>query len=160
MNPTRNDLPKAARKQMCDLLNARLADAIDLGLQSRQAHWNVKGPQFIALHELFDQVYETVSGHVDLLAERVIQLGGTADGTLPTVAKATTLPKYDRRLLEGHDHVKALSGAIASAVKPMRAAIDVADKAGDAGTADLFTEVVRDLDKQLWFVEAHAQANR
>src|SRR5262245_53754176 len=105
MFSTRNDLPEGARKKLCDLLNARLADAIDLGLQVKQAHWNVKGPQFIALHELFDSTYTIVVEGVDDLAERAVQLGGTADGTLQQVAKRSTLSPYPTTLAEGRAHV-------------------------------------------------------
>jgi|SRR5688572_10254025 len=160
MHSTRNDLPEPVRSKMVELLNARLADSIDLELQSKQAHWNVKGPHFIALHELFDKVHDTVEEHVDLIAERALQLGGSADGTLASVAKRTTLPRYGAEIVAGPDHVRALSGALAAAAKGARAAIETATEIGDAATADLFTEVVRDLDKQLWFVEAHLQSDR
>jgi starvation-inducible DNA-binding protein len=160
MHSTRNDLERSARKRIVELLNARLADAIDLALQAKQAHWNVKGPQFIALHELFDKVHGVAMGHVDLIAERAVTLGGKVDGTIVTVAKRTTLRAYPKDLSDGRDHVKALADALAATVKPMRAAIDATVKIGDAATADLFTEIARDLDMQLWFVEAHVQADR
>ena len=160
MHPTRNDLPEAARKKLCELLNSRLADAIDLELQTKQAHWNVTGPHFIALHELFDSVHDTVEEHVDSLAERVVQLGGTADGTLATAAKKSTLPKPSLDLVDGTDHVKAVADSLAAATKNARAAIEASTELGDAATADLFTEIVRDLDKQLWFVEAHLEKGR
>ena len=91
MYPTKNDLPEATRRQMIELCNARLADAIDLQTQTKQAHWNVKGPHFIALHELFDKVNEDVEDYVDLIAERAVQLGGTVEGTARSVAKRSTL---------------------------------------------------------------------
>jgi len=155
MHSIRNDLSEATRSRICELLNARLADAIDLGLEAKQAHWNVKGPQFIALHELFDQVHAVVVGHVDLLAERAVQLGGTAEGSLAVVAKRSTLPRTPGGLVDGAAHASALSDALAAAAKQTRAAIDAAARLEDAATADLFTEIARDLDKQLWFVEAH-----
>jgi starvation-inducible DNA-binding protein len=152
MNQTRNDLPESVRRKMAELLNARLADMIDLGLQAKQAHWNVKGSSFIALHELFDQVAGAAHGWADDFAERAVQLGGTAAGTLQSVARASTLPPYPDR-----DHVASLSAALAAAGKATRKAIDDAAEAGDAVTADLFTEVTAGIDKQLWFVEAHLQ---
>src|SRR6476660_9131375 len=94
MYPTRNDLPESARTKLVELLNARLADAIDLQTQCKQAHWNVKGPEFIALHKLFDEVNEEVEDYVDLLAERIVQLGGIAEGTIGAVAKRTALIDY------------------------------------------------------------------
>jgi starvation-inducible DNA-binding protein len=160
MHATRNDLPESARSRLAELLNARLADAIDLSLQAKQAHWNVKGPQFIALHELFDKVHEAAAGHVDLIAERAVALGGGADGTLQSVAKRSTLPRPRAELVEGRDHLRAIADALAAAAKTMRAAIDASEKLEDAATADLFTEIVRELDQQLWFVEAHLQAER
>jgi len=145
---------------MAALLNARLADAIDLHLQAKQAHWNVKGPQFISLHELFDKVAEAAEDGADLLAERLVALGGRAEGTVQTVASRTSLRAYKATLSNGADHVTAVSDAIASVGRGVREAMDTADRAGDTGTADLFTELSRDLDKLLWFVEAHAQAAR
>ena len=157
MHPTSNDLPKKTRRAMCDLLNARLADAIDLRLQTKQAHWNVKGPNFIALHELFDKLYEVVGEYVDELAERAVQLGGTAQGTLQAVAKHSLLDVYPPATSAGHDHLKLLAKALAKFGASVRHAVDAAAKAGDADTADLFTEISRGNDKQLWFIEAHLE---
>jgi starvation-inducible DNA-binding protein len=152
---TRIDLGPNVRKNMIGLLNQRLADAIDLAGQCKQAHWNVKGPQFIALHELFDTFYTNVTGHVDELAERITALGGTARGTTQTVAKATSLPEYDEEITSGEAHLKALGASLAAFGKSLRANIDDADKAGDKDTADLFTGISRAIDKDLWFVDAH-----
>jgi starvation-inducible DNA-binding protein len=158
MHKTRNDLSQKIRSRIEQLLNARLADALDLAAQAKQAHWNVKGPNFIALHELFDKVHAAVVGHVDTLAERITALGGTARGTIPTVARASTLEPYPEDLTSGSGHVAALADRLAAFGARVRAAIDAADRLGDAGTADLFTGVSRDIDQQLWFVEAHLQA--
>ena len=157
MNPTMNDLSAKIRKPIIDLLNQSLADLIVLQLQSKQAHWNVKGQQFIALHELFDKVAGDASAAVDTVAERITALGGTADGTLKGVAKRSTLAEYSLEITSGRDHVESLAKAIASVGKSTRAAIDQSDDLGDAGTADLFTGLSRELDKNLWFVEAHLQ---
>jgi starvation-inducible DNA-binding protein len=75
------DLGDNAIKSMITLLNARVADAIDLKLAVNQARWNIRGPGFIALHELFDQIATRVDDHADVMAERLIQLGGHAAGT-------------------------------------------------------------------------------
>src|SRR5579862_6359408 len=160
MFDTRNDLPLKTRSKVVELLNARLADAIDLGTQTKHAHWNVKGPNFIALHELFDKVAENVEEHIDTIAERVTALGGTARGTLATVARASTLKAYPEDISEGLMHVDALSAALADFGARARAAIDAATRLGDADTADLFTGVSRDIDKYLWFLEAHLHAKR
>ncbi len=156
MHRTKNDLPQKARTKVIATLGDRLADATDLMLQTKQAHWNVKGPNFIALHELFDKINESSEEWVDLIAERIVQLGGTAEGTVQATAKRTSLPPYSLSIVDGEDHVEALSSALAAFGKKVRAAIDKTGKAGDADTADLFTEVSRDVDKYLWFVEAHA----
>jgi starvation-inducible DNA-binding protein len=160
MFDTRNDLPPNTRTKVVELLNARLADAIDLGAQSKHAHWNVKGPNFIALHELFDKVAETVEDQIDTIAERVTALGGRAQGTLATVVRATTLKPYPEEISEGLAHVEALSAALADFGAKIRAGIDAADKLGDADTADLFTGISRETDKNLWFLEAHLHAKR
>ncbi len=158
MHNTKNDLAKGKREKVIEHLNVRLADAIDLKTQAKQAHWNVKGHHFIALHELFDQVATAVEAHVDLIAERVTSLGGTAMGTARVVAQTSTLSEYPLEIFDGTAHVDALSTAMADFGKKIRQNIDDADKLDDADTADLFTEVSREIDKLLWFVEAHIQA--
>jgi starvation-inducible DNA-binding protein len=160
MFDTRNDLPANTRSKVIELLNSRLADAIDLGTQTKHAHWNVKGPSFIALHELFDKVAESIEDDIDTIAERVTALGGTAYGTLAAAARGTSLKPYPEDISEGLAHVDALSAALAAFGAKARAAIDTADKLGDADTADLFTQVSRGIDKHLWFLEAHLHAKR
>jgi starvation-inducible DNA-binding protein len=160
MYDTRNDLPANTRTKVIELLNARLADAIDLGTQTKHAHWNVKGPHFIALHELFDKVAEHVEDQIDTIAERVTALGGRAHGTLASVSRATSLKPYPEDISEGLAHVDALSAALADFGAKVRAGIDAADKLGDADTADLFTGISRETDKDLWFLEAHLHAKR
>ncbi|HTD12838.1 MAG TPA: DNA starvation/stationary phase protection protein Dps [Steroidobacteraceae bacterium] len=160
MFDTRNDLPAGKRTKVITVLNARLADAIDLSLQTKHAHWNVKGPNFIALHELFDKLAESVAEHIDELAERVTALGGTAHGTIAAVARATTLKPYPQEISEGLAHVEALSGALAAFGAKVRAAIDTTAELADADTADLFTGISRESDKYLWFLEAHLHAKR
>jgi starvation-inducible DNA-binding protein len=157
MYETRNDLPQDTRSKMVKLLNARLADAIDLRTQVKVAHWNVKGPQFIALHELFDDVAEDVDEYVDLIAERAVQLGGTAEGTARRVAEKSSLDEYSADG-SGEQHVPALADALADFGRSVRQAIDVSAEANDEATCDIFTEVSRGVDKWLWFVEAHLQA--
>jgi starvation-inducible DNA-binding protein len=160
MYDTRNDLPVKARTKAVEILGARLADAIDLGLQVKHAHWNVKGPYFISLHELFDKIAENVEEHVDTVAERITALGGTAYGTLAAVVRSTSLAAYPAELTEGLAHVAALAEALADFGKKVRKAIGETDELGDADTADLFTQVSRDVDKHLWLLEAHLHANR
>jgi starvation-inducible DNA-binding protein len=157
MHRTRNDLPKATRVKMIELLNARLADGIDLYNQTKQAHWNVKGMQFFQLHELFDKVADVIEDGVDEIAERAVELGGVADGVVQSVVKRTTLAPYPVDLKAGRDHCERLSKALAAYGKNLRAAITTAAEAGDVDTSDLFTELSRAADKQLWFVEAHIQ---
>ena len=158
-HPTQNDLPKKTRAKVVELLNARLADAIDLSTQTKQAHWNVKGANFISLHKLFDEIYESVGEYVDTIAERAVQLGGTVHGTARSVASASTLTEYPLDISSGHDHVKALSNALATFGKLVRLAIDEANDLKDADTADVFTEVSRGIDKWLWMVDAHLQTS-
>jgi starvation-inducible DNA-binding protein len=160
MFKTKNDLPEATCVKVIELLNARLADCKDLQTQTKQAHWNVKGPNFIGLHELFDKINEEVDEYVDEIAERAVQLGGVAEGTARVVAKRSTLPEYPLNISDGHSHVEALSSALAAFGKGARKAINETNDLGDLDTADLFTEVSRGIDKWLWFVEAHLQAER
>ena len=160
MFKTKNDLPEATRAKAVELLNARLADCIDLQTQAKQAHWNVKGPHFIGLHELFDRISEGVEGYVDGIAERAVQLGGVAEGTARAVAKRSSLAEYPAKAVDGRGHAEALSSALAAFGAAARRAVDQANELGDLDTADLFTEVSRGIDKWLWFVEAHLQAER
>jgi starvation-inducible DNA-binding protein len=160
MFKTKNDLAEAGRTKVITLLNARLADAIDLQTQMKQAHWNVKGPNFIALHELFDKITEDVEDYVDLIAERAVQLGGVALGTARSIVTRSALREYPLDIVGGRDHVEAVSTALAAFGKSARQAIDASNELRDADTADLFTEVSRGVDKWLWFVEAHLHADR
>jgi starvation-inducible DNA-binding protein len=157
MFKTKNDLPEATRVKAVELLNARLADCIDLQTQTKQAHWNVKGPHFIALHELFDKINEAVEDYVDDVAERAVQLGGVAEGTARRVAERSSLSEYPAKAVDGRSHVEALSSALAAFGAAARKDIDLANDLGDLDTADLFTEVSHGIDKWLWFVEAHVQ---
>lgn len=158
LHRTKNDLSEKVRRTSIGLLNQQLTDALDLQLQAKQAHWNVKGPHFIALHELFDRVAEEFAGFSDELAERAVELGGLALGTVQVVSRTSRMRAYPIDLVSGRQHVEALSSALAGFGKTSRAAIDAAGKIGDANTADLFTEISRGVDKLLWLVEAHAQA--
>ena len=154
---TKNDLPEETRIEVIPLLNQRLAECIDLQTQCKQAHWNVKGPQFIALHKLFDEINEEVEDYVDLLAERVVQLGGIAEGTVGAVAKRTSLIDYPLTLTNGAEHVAALSDALAGFGRSARMGIEEMNELEDADSADILTEISRGTDKWLWFVEAHLQ---
>lgn len=152
---SRLDLSEHVRKGSIALLQTRLADSIDLEAQTKQAHWNVKGKDFFQLHLLFDKIHEEVEEFVDLIAERITALGGVADGRVQTVAATSSLYEYPLQARGGEAHLKALAGALAQFGKAVRADIDAADALGDKDTADLFTNLSRETDKQLWFVEAH-----
>ena len=154
---TLNSLKSNAKKVSIELLNARLADAIDLALITKQAHWNLKGPQFIAIHEMLDGFRATLDVQVDTVAERAVQLGGMAFGTSQTVAGNTTLKPYPTDISKTKDYRAALNESYGTVANAVRAAIDESDEAGDADTADIFTAFSRDLDKNLWFLEAQVQ---
>jgi starvation-inducible DNA-binding protein len=160
MFKTKNDLSEDIRAKAIELLNARLADAVDLQTQTKQAHWNVKGPNFIGLHELFDKINEDVEDNVDDIAERVVQLGGVAEGTARMAAKRSSLSEYPTKTVDGRSHVEALSSVLAAFGKSVRQAITDANDLGDLDTANMFTEISCGIDKWLWFVEAHQQAER
>jgi starvation-inducible DNA-binding protein len=151
---TRNSLPLEIRQNSITLLNQVLADLSDLYSQTKQAHWNIKGLNFIALHELFDTFAAAITEHIDTVAERATALGGIANGTVRMVSELSKLPEFPS-VYEGKAVVSALAEHYGLAGGIVRSAIDAAE--GDADTADVFTEVSRDLDKQLWFLEAHLQ---
>jgi starvation-inducible DNA-binding protein len=160
MYKTENDISQDRRSELNALMNQRLASAVDLQMQMKQAHWNVKGPNFIGLHELFDKVDEAVEDYVDKIAERIVQLGGIAEGTVRVAASRSRLPEYPLAIADGMAHVGAVVRALSTFGHDARTTIDEANALDDADTADLFTEVSRGVDKWLWFVEAHSQATK
>lgn len=154
---TRIDIPQATRSQVIEILNQTLATTLDLKTQVKQAHWNVKGMNFYQLHELFDEIASQLEEYTDTVAERVTALGGLAIGTARAAAAQSTLPEYPFDILDGKDHVIALADRLAPYAKSLRQAIDKTAELGDADTADLYTEISREIDKDLWFLEAHLQ---
>ena len=157
MHETRNDTKSNAKKVSIDTLQARLADGIDLALDIKQAHWNLKGPQFIGIHLMLDGFRDELDDYNDKVAERITQLGGTARGTAKAVVEETKLAPYPLDTYAVADHLAALIDRYALYGNAVRENIDETDDAGDAGTADLFTEISRGVDKQMWFLEAHVQ---
>jgi starvation-inducible DNA-binding protein len=157
MLKTHNDLEADTRKEMIEMLNQELADMSDLYSQTKQAHWNVKGEEFIALHKLFDEFAAALAGYVDEIAERAVQLGGTALGTNRMSADNTRLEEYPTEPMDSMSHVKALIERYAMVAANTRTAIDIAEEAGDMVTVDIFSDISRGMDKWLWFLEAHVQ---
>ena len=154
---TRVNLPADARQRMVDLLNGQLADTFDLFSQAKQAHWNVKGPPFYQMHELFDELAGQLKDHVDLIAERATALGGVALGTARMAAEKSRLPEWKTEITESQAVADALAERFGKLAATTRDAIAVADEHGDAATSDLLTEVLRSVEKGLWFLEAHRQ---
>ena len=154
---TRNDTESNARKVSLETLQARLVDGIDLALVIKQAHWNLKGPEFIGVHLMLDGFRDEMDDHNDKVAERITQLGGTARGTVQSCSSESKLAPYPLDTYDIGDHLAALIDRYAVYANAVRQNIDDTDEAGDAGTADLFTEVSRAVDKNLWFLEAHVQ---
>ena len=150
-------LPEDQLVKLIEMLNRRLADVIDLQLQSRQAYWNVKGPNFMALRELFDKVAEEVEEYANLIADRIVQLGGKAEGTAHAVADRTSLDEYRLLSADGNGHIAALSTTLTSFGRHVRYASTQASELKDADTADIFTEIARGIDKWLWYVETSQQ---
>jgi starvation-inducible DNA-binding protein len=157
MLDTHNDLSPATREEMIAMLNQELADMSDLHSQTKQAHWNVKGEQFIALHKLFDEFAEALTGYVDEIAERAVQLGGTAMGTNRMSAAESRLPEYPSEVMGSMEHVSALTERYAAVAASTRAAVETAEEAGDLDTVDLMSAISLGMGKWLWFLEAHLQ---
>lgn len=153
--PTKNDLPEATRREVIQLLNQRLAECIELQTHCKQAHWNVKGRDFIALHKLFDKINASIADYTDLIAERIVQLGGIAEGTVRIVAARSDLIDYPLVLTSGDEHVAALSDSLSGFGRSVRMGIEEMDDLDDAVTQDMLTEVTRGVDQWLWFVESH-----
>jgi starvation-inducible DNA-binding protein len=154
---TRHHLSEDVRQSLVDLLDARLADTIALALQAKQAHWNVRGPRFLPLHELFDSIAAHAHEWADLLAERAGSLGGLVDGTPATVASRSRLPTYPEGPVGEATHVDQMIQALSTLSARMGEAIEGAAQAGDPATEDVFTEIARGIDQDFWFVEAHTQ---
>lgn len=152
---TRIDLPVDIRAQVVAILNQTLAASLDLKTQTKQAHWNVKGTDFYQLHELFDEIAGELEEFIDMFAERITTLAGTAMGTARLAAANSILPEYPYDIVDGVDHITALADRFAPYAAHLRAAIDQTDELGDLDTADLYTEISRTIDKRLWFLEAH-----
>lgn len=155
IDSTRIDLGKESRAAMAELLNLLLADASDLTMQCKHAHWNVKGPHFIGLHKLFDEFYEAMGKHVDEIAERIGALGGHVKGRVQDAAGATRLKEYPAGITDGMDHVRALADAFGAFANALRHGIEQGEDAQDMVTADLLTGINAEIDKHLWFLEAH-----
>jgi starvation-inducible DNA-binding protein len=155
MYQTSNTLSENIRSKSAELLNRHLAAAIDLHAQVKQAHWNVRGPAFIAIHELFDKVADVVEDYSDTIAERAAALGGTAEGTIQVAVKRSFLEQYKLGVASEQAHITAVTASLAAFGDSTRKAIDEVAAFGDQDTSDVFTEVSRGIDKQLWLVESH-----
>jgi len=143
------------RTKICALLNGTLANVSDLYSQTKQAHWNVRGSLFISLHKLFDELASGLEEHIDTVAERITTLGGLAQGTVRQAAANSKLPEFPEKQSDDLSFVSALIDRFAIVGNSVREAIDNSSSLGDADTADLLTGLSRDLDKSLWFLEAH-----
>ena len=156
MHPSHNTLSEIIREQSVELLNKHLAAAIDLHGQVKQAHWNVRGPGFLAVHQFYDSISGVVETWSDQLAERAGALGGTAHGTIQVAAARSFLIPYPHGIAGVAEYNFALAGSLAAFGQSIREAIGTAAQWGDPATADLFTEILRAVDLQLWFVVSHA----
>lgn len=155
MDKTRIDVDADVRRKVCDILQKALADSTDLTCQAKTAHWNVKGPHFIALHKLFDDLYEEMTAHADNIAERMGALGGTIMGRVQDVVKSTRLPPYPMDLTDGMAHVQALAAAYSAFANEIRSDIDRCEELDDKVTADILNAITAAVDKNIWFLEAH-----
>src|SRR5271165_6691322 len=156
--PSSVGVPENNRQALITLLNLRLADAIDVHSQVKWAHWNVKGKDFYQLHLLFDSVATHLEDHIDTIAERVAALGGVAHGTIREAVAKSSVPEADLAAADGPSMVKFLVQNVGHFTNALRTAIQEADDLDDAATVDLFTAITREMDKDLWFIEAHIQA--
>ena len=154
---TKNDLSADVRQKLVNMLNTQLAATLDLYTQTKHAHWNIKGADFYQLHEMFDDLAKDIFGFIDLIAERATALGGYAQGTLRMSAQNTNLPEYPKEATDGRQHLDALIDRYARYTAECRKCIDAAQNEDDMATSDLFTDICRAADKDLWFLEAHVQ---
>lgn len=160
MNPTRNELPERTRIYLTNVLQKILYEAIDLSQQAKQAHWNIKSVNFLSIHELFDKVHEEIENSADLIAERILQLGGVAEGTSKAVGRKSTLPDYPTAITEAAAHIEFFLGSASKFTKTVRQSVEEATQWKDLVTADILTQVTRGLDKQIWILESHLPSDR
>jgi starvation-inducible DNA-binding protein len=142
-------------KAMIELLNANLANLIDLTLDGKQCHWNLQGTGFIGVHQLLDDTTERLHEASDAVAERIVILGGSPNGLATRVAKDSVLKDYPTDITEVDEHVRELTSRYKTVAETLREAIEKAGDAGDEDTADLFTEISRVVDKDAWFIGAN-----
>lgn len=157
LHKTKNGMPEKVRMEIVSMLNASLASVIDLYAQLKQAHWNVKGPEFIALHKLFDEVAEELEEHIDTIAERAAALGGTVLGTIQEAVKNTALSAYPTNISSAKDHLAHLTHNMAIISELAHEHMAEAEELGDMSTNDIYIALDRFLDKNLWFLESHLQ---
>jgi starvation-inducible DNA-binding protein len=150
-------VPEGNRHPLTTLLNLRLADVTDLHSQVKWAHWNVKGKDFYQLHLLFDSIAEHLEDHIDTIAERITSLGGVANGTVREAAAKSSIKEADLSASDGPDMLKFLVANAGFTTNALREAIKLSDELDDPITADLFTTMTREMDKDVWFLEAHTQ---
>ncbi len=146
-----------ARTAIVDALNATLAATLDLSSQVKQAHWNVRGENFFASHQMFDLFHGHVVGWSDEIAERVAQLGGQAEGTVRVAAARSPLKEHDAAAILWTDHVRSLTGRYAALGALVRGRIDAGPTVTDPVTVDLYTQVLRSLERDLWMLESHLE---
>lgn len=158
LHPTKINVSADAREQLVEMLNKHLATYSDLLAMLLEAHWNVRGPRFIAQHKLFEEIHDTLEPHTDDLAERITTLGGFAQGTIRRAAQATSLEELPDQVEGDFGYLDALTDRLSDVANLFRSGIRHSDEAGDPNTADLLTGISRDLDKMLWFLEAHRNA--
>lgn len=148
-------LPEEVKTQLVDTLNTMLATTSDLRSQVKQAHWNIKGPQFVARHELFDNLAAKLLDYADVIAERAATLGGYATGTVRQSAEHSKLPEYDVRAVDGKHHIKTLVDRYSEYTRLIRDAVNEAEKVDDPATEDVYTEILRGTELDMWFLESH-----
>lgn len=158
MYPNRVALSDDVKKQVCGVMQERLAEALDMYSQAKFAHWNVKGDNFYQLHLVFDHVAKVIFKQVDPIAERITQLGGVANGTVRQSACVSKIPEYPVETINGMDHVRALADALGHYCEELREASDKIDEIGDEPTSDFFKQLVVEAEEQLYFLESHLEA--
>lgn len=151
---TKNVLPEGARVVVAEALEQLVYDTVDFWSQMKTAHWNLRGPRFLELHQFFDLLAQRLEKAADKISERAVQLGCHAQGTVRESAKCSRMPDFGQKLYDEKAAVPGLIRRYGIYTEWLKQATEVAFKEGDQVTANMLITMMEKFDKDLWMLEA------